>query len=210
MPPIHACAVEPHAEPHPDTAIEPNEAAVEGAPVELDVTPDLMSAMLTLTPPRGGNPVTEEDVRAALAASGIIAGILDLTLRDLIAQGECDRVVIAEGKYPVPGRQGHFESLLESLAVRQREDDENAIIDYREMGNLTLVEPGEPLPGRPLEDEQGAEQPKAEQVVGKGGRHGAPGAGEAAVEGARQTHRHAVKQSQQDQEGHGVSPSQVR
>ncbi|WP_428155741.1 Rne/Rng family ribonuclease [Brevundimonas sp.] len=31
--------VEIAAEPHPDTAIEPNEATVEGAPVELDVTP---------------------------------------------------------------------------------------------------------------------------------------------------------------------------
>lgn len=30
------------------------------------------------------------------------------------------------------------------------------------------IEPGEPLPGGPLEDEQGAEQPEAEQVVGKG------------------------------------------
>ena len=32
-------AVDAHSEPHPDTAIEPNEATVEGAPVELDVTP---------------------------------------------------------------------------------------------------------------------------------------------------------------------------
>ncbi|NSX33589.1 Rne/Rng family ribonuclease [Brevundimonas vesicularis] len=31
--------IEIAAEPHPDTAIEPNEAAVQGAPVELDVTP---------------------------------------------------------------------------------------------------------------------------------------------------------------------------
>ena len=72
------------------------------------------------------------------------------------------------------------------------------------------IEPGEPLPGCPFEDEQDAEQPEAEQVVGKGGRHGAPGAGEAAIEGARQAHRHAVQQSQQDQEGHGVSPSRAR
>lgn len=32
--------VEIATEPHPDTAIEPNEATVQGAPVELDVTPD--------------------------------------------------------------------------------------------------------------------------------------------------------------------------
>jgi ribonuclease E len=28
-----------HVEPHPDTAIEPNEATVEGEPASLDVTP---------------------------------------------------------------------------------------------------------------------------------------------------------------------------
>jgi len=112
---------------------------------ELDIAPDLMSATLTLRPPRGGNPVTEETVRAALKARGIVAGILDDTLREILAQGECERRRIAQGKPPVPGRQGHFESLLDALAVRQKDDDENARIDYREMGQLTLVAPGEPL-----------------------------------------------------------------
>jgi len=36
---VIAPPVEPHVEPHPDTAIEPNEAAVDGEPVALDVPP---------------------------------------------------------------------------------------------------------------------------------------------------------------------------
>ncbi|WAC61167.1 Rne/Rng family ribonuclease [Brevundimonas sp. SL130] len=39
-PDTEALEVEAHVEPHPDTAIELNEAPVEGAPVELDVTPE--------------------------------------------------------------------------------------------------------------------------------------------------------------------------
>ena len=37
--PVAVQAPEPHFEPHPDTAIEPNEASVEGEPVTLDVPP---------------------------------------------------------------------------------------------------------------------------------------------------------------------------
>lgn len=126
---------------------------------ELDVTPDLMSALLTITPPRGGNPVTEETVRDTLKARGIVSGIKDDVLRAAVARGECQNEVIAEGRPPTPGRLGHFESLLDALTERQQEDDENAVIDYRNMGNLTLVAPGEPLmrriptiPGEPGED----------------------------------------------------------
>ena len=36
---------EPHVEPHPDTAIESNEAPVEGAPAQLDVTPETAFAV---------------------------------------------------------------------------------------------------------------------------------------------------------------------
>lgn len=36
---------EPHVEPHPDTAIESNEAPVEGTPVQLDVTPETAFAV---------------------------------------------------------------------------------------------------------------------------------------------------------------------
>jgi len=138
-------------------------AITEDGVFELDVSPDRMSALLSLTPPRGGKPVTEEQVRVELAARGIVAGIRDEVLRAALAKGQCEAVVIAEGRPPVPGTPGHFENLLDALTERQQEDDENAVIDYRNMGNLTLVAPGQPLmrripttPGQPGEDVLGA------------------------------------------------------
>ncbi len=43
--------VEPHVEPHPDTAVEPNEATVEGEPAALDVTPQEAHATQTAAAP---------------------------------------------------------------------------------------------------------------------------------------------------------------
>jgi len=134
-------------------------AIVEDGRFDLHVSSDRMSAMLTLTPARGGRPVTEEQVREALAARGIVAGIRDDVLHAAIESGYCEDLIIAEGRLPVPGTPGHFENLLDALTERQKEDDENAVIDYRDMGNLTLVAPGQPLmrripntPGQPGED----------------------------------------------------------
>ena len=62
-------AAEPHVEPHPDTAIEPNEAALEGAPVELDVTPqEALAAEPVMVSPveRPVPPVAVEPQPAAL------------------------------------------------------------------------------------------------------------------------------------------------
>lgn len=134
-------------------------AIIEDGSFELNVSSDRMSALLSLTPPRGGKPVTEAQVREALEARGIVAGIRDDALHAAIEKGQCEDLVIAEGRPPVPGKPGGFENLLDALTARQQEDDENAVIDYRDMGNLTLVAPGQPLmrripttPGQPGED----------------------------------------------------------
>ena len=47
---IEAEVQETHVEPHPDTALEPNEATIEGAPAVLDVTPEEAPAARTVEP----------------------------------------------------------------------------------------------------------------------------------------------------------------
>lgn len=148
---------------------------------ELYISPDHMSAELTVTPPRGGVPVTEEQVRAALNEKGIVSGILDDALRQAVILMTGEPVRIAEGRPPQPGKPTHFESLIEALKKRQDEDDENAIIDYRDMGKLTLVspndplmrripavpgEPGEDVLGTPIEPEPVTDQPFADKLSG--------------------------------------------
>ncbi|HEY0294926.1 MAG TPA: FapA family protein [Bordetella sp.] len=117
---------------------------------ELHVDRNRMSAMLTVEPPRGGAAVTEEQVRAALAAQGMVAGILDDVLRRAVERGTGEAVCIAEGRDPTPGKPASFENLIESPRDTHAEeivdeDDSYIRIDYRDMGSLALVKPGDPL-----------------------------------------------------------------
>jgi uncharacterized protein (DUF342 family) len=103
-----------------------------------------MSARLTVTAPRGGAPVTEEQVRAALAQRGVVSGLKDDVLVQAVA-GAAESALIAEGRPPTSGKPAQFESLIDALKKNKHEIDENAIIDYRDMGNLIVVGPGDPL-----------------------------------------------------------------
>jgi len=127
---------------------------IEDGAFELEMDAARMSVLLTLTPPKGGKPVTLEDLRAALAAQGIVHGVQDAALAAALLEGRCEAVEIARGTPPTPGTPTRFESLLDRLKPRAKEIDELAQVDYRELGSLLLVSPGTllmqrhpPLPG---------------------------------------------------------------
>lgn len=77
--------VEIATEPHPDTAIEPNEATVQGAPVELDVTPhEALAAELAEVAPVAAPtavPVTE-----AVLAEPFVAPTPEIDVQAIIAE----------------------------------------------------------------------------------------------------------------------------
>ena len=77
--------VEIAAEPHPDTAIEPNEAAVEGAPVELDVTPQeaLAAEPVEVSPVEEPAPIP---VAEAVLAEPFVAPVPEIDVEAIIAE----------------------------------------------------------------------------------------------------------------------------
>ncbi|MEN5363729.1 Rne/Rng family ribonuclease [Brevundimonas intermedia] len=77
--------VEIATEPHPDTAIEPNEAAVEGAPVELDVTPHeaMISEPTEVGPVEEPTPVP---VAEAVLAEPFVAPTPEIDVEAIIAE----------------------------------------------------------------------------------------------------------------------------
>ncbi|WP_459616841.1 DUF342 domain-containing protein [Bordetella sp. 2513F-2] len=112
--------------------------------VEVELAADRMSALLSIVPPRGGAPATEAQVRAALQEAGVVAGLREDILRQALARGHCEAVVVAEGRTPMPGTPTRFENLLDDPPAPADHDD-HALVDYRNLGNLTLVAPGHPL-----------------------------------------------------------------
>jgi uncharacterized protein (DUF342 family) len=113
---------------------------VDGA-FELQVTEDKLQAYLTLHPAKGGRAVQLGDVRAALAQHGIGYGIDEQSLLQAVESGATDATLIACGIPPKDGQPTRFESLL-SRGHGAAEVDENALVDYRAMGNLVLVKTG--------------------------------------------------------------------
>lgn len=147
------------AEPFDPSADEPADGSFE-----LQVADNRMSATVFVEPPHGGGAaVTEDQVRAALLEHGVVTGILDDALRQALQRHDGIGVCIALGREPVPGEPATFTNLLESPdqhraetaeegeeeegAEEDKDDDDGTYtrIDYRNMGNLLLVTPGEAL-----------------------------------------------------------------
>jgi uncharacterized protein (DUF342 family) len=111
--------------------------------VELDA--DHLLALFELQAPQGGKPVRVSEVREHLAKRQIVHGVKLAALLDTLRAGHGKSVVIAEGTPPVPGMSARFVSLLDELRPKTAEEDENALIDYRDLSQLLLVSPGAPL-----------------------------------------------------------------
>ena len=75
--------VEPHVEPHPDTAVEPNEATVEGEPAALDVTPQDAHATQTAAAPE---PEREPEPQPAVLSEPFEAPKPEVDVEAIIAE----------------------------------------------------------------------------------------------------------------------------
>lgn len=112
---------------------------------EIAVAADAMSAMLSLTPAYGGAPATREDVARELRRAEVVTGLIEPEIEAALALGVAHRRVIARGRAPQPGRPAEFRSLVPEMRQRGPSVNERGIADYRELGTLVIVHPGDPL-----------------------------------------------------------------
>lgn len=126
------------------------------ATLAVRIAPDGLAATLSIVAPQGGAPIAKEDVLAELAAKGITEGIALDAINQAIADGAASEVVIARGRQPVAGADGRLESLVAEARDRRPQLDASGHIDYRDLGDIQVVRPGEalmrrhpPTPGEP-------------------------------------------------------------
>ncbi|QEZ45997.1 DUF342 domain-containing protein [Cupriavidus oxalaticus] len=116
---------------------------VDGA-FELDITNDGLAVRLTLMPAEGGRPVTQDDIRRAVAERGVVPPLQALALDAALAEGRCELRTIAAGVAPRQGEPARFLNLLQPRKPAQA-DEGDSRVDLRDLGNLLLVSPGTPL-----------------------------------------------------------------
>lgn len=133
----------------------------------LRCTPDWVEAHLTITPPWGGSSVTLEQIHQALREKKIIVGVRHAVIETALASGRPQEIIAARGRPPEPGTDGELVSLVPEIKERLPQcEDDDAIVDYRNLGDIISVDIGAPLmrrippvPGIPGESVMGKEIP---------------------------------------------------
>ncbi len=125
----------------------------------LKIDDDKMAARLTLIPPFGGAPVTLFQIQLALQEKGVVSGIMKNEIEAAIKEGYAAERVIAKGLQPVRGTDARFQSLIPQIRERKPQVDEHGIANYRDLGQLIVVRPGDPLMCRtpPTEGKKGCD-----------------------------------------------------
>ncbi|MFQ5608267.1 MAG: DUF342 domain-containing protein, partial [Candidatus Zixiibacteriota bacterium] len=124
------------------------------------ISRDKLSASIFLPRlPVGAAPVSESEIREALAAKGVVYGVIDGAIGEALKRGLTDETVeVARGDAPIAGENAQFEYLFDTNPDRSPKTEESGRIDYHEVNfvqgvsaNETLMRktpPTEGVPGR--------------------------------------------------------------
>ncbi|TGK84342.1 DUF342 domain-containing protein [Leptospira montravelensis] len=112
---------------------------------DITISEDHMEAKMVLHPPKhGGNLLTEHQLRGQIASVGISVGIIDIVIQNQIKDPNFFvPYTIAKGYPPVPGKDGEIKIYFRSDNKPQLEEDEHGRIDYKNIGVIQSVKPGD-------------------------------------------------------------------
>lgn len=129
----------------------------------VDISKDELKATCTINPPSlGGADVTPDQIKKALTAQGVVAGISDEKINALVDSPVYNEpVVVAEAKLPVDGRDAYMVYNFETDRSKIRaKEAANGQVDFKELNLIQNVVEGQPLAQKIL-----AEQGKAGKTL---------------------------------------------
>jgi hypothetical protein len=122
----------------------PNTARSDGK-FSLRPATDLSALFLSYTLPAGGGAqVLPETVIGAAKAHGVAVELDVEAINKTLLEGGTN-VRVGYGRAPVPGADGHFEILVNDMKKRSPHLDEHGLTDFRDLGEIVTVKPGDPL-----------------------------------------------------------------
>lgn len=120
-------------------------ADITDAELTITVSADGLFVVMNIVPAQGGKPVGTTEVLDRLTELGVTEGILSDEIRRAVAAGVAEGVVIARGRPPVHGEDGRLESLLPEVRSRVPRLTETGQTDFRDLGEILTVSPGQPM-----------------------------------------------------------------
>lgn len=112
---------------------------------EVEVAADGLSARVRLTPGTDGALPSLPEVMAALAAAGVVSGIDEPALAAACQGSGVQELLAAQGVPAKPGVDVQFEVLVEDHRDRSPQVDDLGLVDFRELGNVPIVDTGQAL-----------------------------------------------------------------
>jgi uncharacterized protein len=122
----------------------PNTARSDGK-FSLRPTNDLSAIYLScILPTGGGAPVLPEKVLAVAKANGVAVPLDMEAINKTLFEGGTN-VRVGFGRAPVQGIDGYLETLVGNIKKRSPHLDEKGLADFRNLGEIVTVKPGEVL-----------------------------------------------------------------
>lgn len=115
------------------------------AEVRVTVSPDAMTAWITVTAAKGGRPADEGLVMRALHEAGVVAGVDCDIVKGACLSQPVESLLVAKGIPATDGIDARFDAIDIAIADRSPRLTPEGMIDYREHGAILLVAPGQPL-----------------------------------------------------------------
>jgi|GEM_PF-5008345 len=113
--------------------------------VTIDVSRNVMQAMMSIARPQGGRTVTMDDVLTVLTANGVVYGIKHEVIESALESGHAEALLIAEGDPPKNGQDARFEILFHEQIENHPKLDANGRADMHELEHFVVVNKGDPL-----------------------------------------------------------------
>ncbi|MDR1349271.1 MAG: FapA family protein [Zoogloeaceae bacterium] len=126
-------------------------AQMVDAQFKLRMSGDAMEVTLDIMPAQGGAALTRQQALQALAEKGVKKGFLPESLRQALewagtaTETTLQSFVIARGQPPEMGKDSVFERLIPEIRDRRPKISAQGLADYREMGEIPAVSPGDAL-----------------------------------------------------------------
>ncbi|TYP59902.1 DUF342 domain-containing protein [Thermosediminibacter litoriperuensis] len=122
------------------------EQTIEDSQMEIEISKDEMSAVISLSPPKGGEMLNLEDIIAELNKKGVEYGIDVEKIKEMLDKGIfCSRIQIAKGLEPKAGKDGEIKYYFEVHKELKPKIAEDGKVDFRDLGFITNVTKGQLL-----------------------------------------------------------------
>ena len=109
------------------------------ATAKVTVSTNRMLALIYL--PQRDEDYTTSEVRDLLNGSGVICGVLDSVIDDIVIHKRYNQnIEIARGKQPTAGEDGHYELFFQTELENRPKIKEDGSVDYKNMQLMELVE----------------------------------------------------------------------